>query len=437
MPPPSPSIPRRLLCRQHHLATLHDRVLRAANGLREKASLQARRRIATAEHPRVPDRAPRHRTPWRGDVHRAHALPRPEIETILRTAARSSFSPPPTHREAGAASHCLGYRPMRATRSFCLHLGTTASPKPCRTPIARCSQQRLAPRSMAHRALAVLCPRPFSHLYGLYSLHCAWSVRACTILLPAFKPDELPCRRAVETYRNCGPRRRMSRVPQRRLFDKHDWSSLPACDRLWPMARPPRPASAGRARLAVTQLWGMTELRRRSTRGRATPPKPRRRVQAGRARQQVRTSDEGELPVRGPLTFSAITTIRSERRRLHARWLVPSGDLAARARITPSPPHQDIINRRRQVQSGRRRGAARLASQILQSRSADARPGAREKACAFITFKPAAMPHLQSHQLSARHAIARTSCPSAVVIPNAAHADAQDHQGRLRLPEKP
>jgi len=28
----------------------------------------------------------------------------------------------------------------------------------------------------------VLCAAPLSHLYGLYSLHCAWSVGACTIL---------------------------------------------------------------------------------------------------------------------------------------------------------------------------------------------------------------------------------------------------------------
>src|SRR5439155_23313794 len=71
--------------------------------------------------------------------------------------------------------------------------GTTASPKAVphayRTMLGNSRMGAQEHRLDAHSR--VLCPAPFSHLYGLYSLHCAWSVGACTVLLPAFKPDEL------------------------------------------------------------------------------------------------------------------------------------------------------------------------------------------------------------------------------------------------------
>jgi non-ribosomal peptide synthetase component F len=71
--------------------------------------------------------------------------------------------------------------------------GTTAAPKgvphPYRTLL---SNARLgAPEHKLDSRDRVLSAAPFSHLYGLYSLHCAWAVGACTVLLPAFKPDDL------------------------------------------------------------------------------------------------------------------------------------------------------------------------------------------------------------------------------------------------------
>src|SRR5690606_29986070 len=70
---------------------------------------------------------------------------------------------------------------------------TTAAPKgvphPYRTMLANA---RLgAPEHGLDSRDRVLSAAPFSHLYGLYSLHCAWAVGACTVLLPAFKPDDL------------------------------------------------------------------------------------------------------------------------------------------------------------------------------------------------------------------------------------------------------
>src|SRR5207245_9856062 len=71
--------------------------------------------------------------------------------------------------------------------------GTPPSPKgvphPYRTML---SNARLGANE--HRLTAadrILSPAPFSHLYGLYSLHCAWAVGACSVLLPAFKPADL------------------------------------------------------------------------------------------------------------------------------------------------------------------------------------------------------------------------------------------------------
>ncbi len=109
----------------------------------------------------------------------------------------------------------------------------------------------------------VLCPAPFSHLYGLYSLHCAWSVGACTCLLPAFKPDELAL--AVEKYQPTalwsGPAH-VAACRNASLFEKHDWSSLRLAIVSGSMAPPAlvRYFAEKLPGCAVTQLWGMTEL---------------------------------------------------------------------------------------------------------------------------------------------------------------------------------
>src|SRR5919198_3795636 len=107
--------------------------------------------------------------------------------------------------------------------------GTTASPKgvvhPYRTILANA---RLgAPEHRLGAADRILCPAPFTHLYGLYSLHCAWAVGACTVLLPAFKPPDL-CD-AVEKLKPTALWTAPAHVAACRaagLFEKRDWSSL-------------------------------------------------------------------------------------------------------------------------------------------------------------------------------------------------------------------
>src|SRR2546428_462853 len=188
--------------------------------------------------------------------------------------------------------------------------GTTASPKAVphayRTMLGNsrlgAQEHRLDARSR------VLCPAPFSHLYGLYSLHCAWSVGACTVLLPAFKPDELAL--TVERERATALWTAPAHVAACRnagLFDKHDWSSLKLAIVSGSMA-PPTLVHYFAEKLpgcAVTQLWGMTELQA------ALYTRPEDGIEAaatsaGRPSPgtEVRIADDGELQVRGPLTFS-------------------------------------------------------------------------------------------------------------------------------------
>src|SRR3954462_3284244 len=107
--------------------------------------------------------------------------------------------------------------------------GTTASPK----GVPHAYRTMLGNSRMGaqeHKLTAesrVLCPAPFSPLYGLSSLHCAWSVGACTVLLPAFKPDELAL--AIEKHQPTAMWTAPAHVAACRnagLFDQHDWSSL-------------------------------------------------------------------------------------------------------------------------------------------------------------------------------------------------------------------
>src|SRR5258708_15262014 len=107
--------------------------------------------------------------------------------------------------------------------------GTTASPKgvphPYRTML---SNARLGAKE--HRLAAddrILSPAPFSHLYGLYSLHCAWAVGACSVLLPAFKPEDLSA--AIQDQKATALWTAPAHIAACRaagLFGKHDWFSL-------------------------------------------------------------------------------------------------------------------------------------------------------------------------------------------------------------------
>ncbi|HEX9396514.1 MAG TPA: class I adenylate-forming enzyme family protein [Burkholderiales bacterium] len=187
--------------------------------------------------------------------------------------------------------------------------GTTASPKgvphPYRSMLGNArlgaTEHRLSAKSR------VLCAAPLSHLYGLYSLHCAWAVGACTVLLPSFKPDELSS--LMEKFKPTALWTAPAHVAACRaagLFERHDWSSLELAIVSGSSAPPPliRFFQEKAPACAVTQLWGMTELQAGLYSRPGDPPEVSAAT-TGRPSPgtEIRLSD-GELQVRGPLLFT-------------------------------------------------------------------------------------------------------------------------------------
>ena len=276
--------------------------------------------------------------------------------------------------------------------------GTTASPKgvphPYRTMLGN---SRMGAREKQLTAESrVLCAAPLSHLYGLYSLHCAWSVGACTVLLPTFKPDELAA--SVEKHKPTalwGGPAHVAACRNAGLFEKHDWSSLKLAIVSGSMAPPAlvRYFAEKLPGCAVTQLWGMTELQA-ALYTRPGDGTEAAATSAGRPSPgtQIRLSDEGELQVRGPLTFSGY--YRNEEANKGAftpdGWF-RSGDLAERRGeyYAITGRIKDVINRGG-VKFNPADVEALLDShpKILQSAIVpmpDAVLG--EKACAFVSLK--------------------------------------------------
>jgi cyclohexanecarboxylate-CoA ligase len=188
--------------------------------------------------------------------------------------------------------------------------GTTAAPKGVlhayRTMLGNA---RLgAPEHALSERSRVLCAAPLSHLYGLYSLHCAWAVGACTVLLPAFKPDDLGF--LVQTRVPSALWSAPAHVAACRaagVFYKYDWSSLQLAivSGSIATAQMMKDFAAKLPRCAVTQLWGMTELQA----GLYTRPGDPFEMSASTAGRpspgtETRLSGEGELQVRGPSVFS-------------------------------------------------------------------------------------------------------------------------------------
>ena len=231
--------------------------------------------------------------------------------------------------------------------------GTTASPKgvphPYRTMLGN------ARLGTAEHGLSsqdrVLSAAPLSHLYGLYSLHCAMSVGACTVLLPAFKPDDLSF--SIQELKPTALWTAPAHIAACRaagLFDKHDWSSLKLAIVSGSSAPPEliRWFAAKVPGCAVTQLWGMTELQA----GLYTRPGDALEVSAtsvGRPSPgtEIRVMD-GELQVRGLSLFTGY--YRNEEANAMSftedGWF-RSGDLAEQrgANFAITGRSKDIINR--------------------------------------------------------------------------------------------
>jgi cyclohexanecarboxylate-CoA ligase len=328
-----------------------------------------------------------------------------EIETILAHSGAKLFftAAYPFSELLGAAPLPREHPAPNARDAFLLLYtsGTTASPKavphPFRTLLGN---SRMGAREHGLTAESrVLCAAPLSHLYGLYSLHCAWSVGACTVLLPAFKPEELAdtVQRERPTALWCGPAH-VAACRNAGLFESHDWSSL----RLAIVSGSPAPRALMHyfaqklPGCAVTQLWGMTELQA----GLYTRPADGVEVAAMSAGRpspgtQVRLTPEGELQVRGPLAFSGYYRNDEATRAAFTEdgWF-RTGDLAERRgeNYAITGRSKDIINR-----GGVKFHPADVEAlldahpKILQSAIVpmpDAVLG--EKACAFVTLRPGA-----------------------------------------------
>ena len=208
--------------------------------------------------------------------------------------------PPATHLEPGSADPFL----------LLYTSGTTAAPKGVLHAYrAMLGNARLgAPEHGLCERSRVLCAAPLSHLYGLYSLHCAWAVGACTVLLPAFKPDDLGF--LVQTRKPTALWTAPAHVAACRaagVFHKYGWSTLELAIVSGSIASPSliQFLAERLPGCAVTQLWGMTELQAGLYTRPGDPPEMSATT-AGRPSPgtEIRLSEEGELLVRGPSVFS-------------------------------------------------------------------------------------------------------------------------------------
>ena len=288
--------------------------------------------------------------------------------------------------------------------------GTTAAPKAVpHTYQTLLSNARLgAPEHGIGPDSRVLSAAPFSHLFGLYSLHVCWSVGAAAVLLPAFTPPDLA--QAVERDRPTAlwtAPAHMAACRALGLFDKHDFSSLKLAI-VSGSACPPelmRWLAARLAGCAMTQLWGMTETQAAlytrpgdplevsaNSTGRASPGTEVRVALAGDT-ECVR-GEEGELQVRGCLAFPGFFDNEAANAAAFApgAWY-RTGDLAtmdADGNVAITGRATDVINR------GGHKFNPRDVEDLLDSHPKVLQsaivpmpdPVLGEKACCFAVLRP-------------------------------------------------
>jgi len=400
-----------------------------------------------------------------------------EIETLLRHGrARAAFCMPkmaqsfrsilgpmvieagPEFVELGRAAPLAAEHPEADARDAFLLLytsGTTAAPKGVvhayRTMLGNSrlgtGEHRLSERDR------ILCAAPFSHLYGLYSLHCAWAVGACTVLLPQFTPNDLSS--SVEKNRPTalwtGPAH-LAAVRAQGLFDKHDWSSLRLAIVSGSRAAPElmRYFAAKLPGCAVTQLWGMTEIQA----GLYTRPGDPQDVSATCAGRpspgtEIRLGEGGELQVRGPLLFSGYLDNPAATRNAFTDdgWFC-TGDLGEMRGSQRNGAYYAIVGRNKDIIN---RGGVKFNPsdiealleghpKILQAAVVPMPdPILGEKACAFVTLKPgAAAPALEelvAYLLESR--IAKNKLPERLVVIDEMPLTPTRKiiKGRLRIPD--
>jgi acyl-coenzyme A synthetase/AMP-(fatty) acid ligase len=288
--------------------------------------------------------------------------------------------------------------------------GTTAAPKAVpHSYQTLLSNARLGvPEHEIGTGSRVLSAAPFSHLFGLYSLHVCWSVGAAAVLLPAFTPPDLA--QAVERDKPTAlwtAPAHMAACRALGLFDKHDFSSL-ALAIVSGSACPPELMRWLAARLpgcAMTQLWGMTETQAAlytrpgdplevsaNSTGRASPGTEIRVASIDDA-ECVR-GEEGELQVRGCLAFPGFFDNAAANSAAFAPggWY-RTGDLAtmdAQGNVAITGRAKDVINR------GGHKFNPRDVEDLLDSHPKVLQsaivpmpdPVLGEKACCFAVLRP-------------------------------------------------
>jgi acyl-CoA synthetase (AMP-forming)/AMP-acid ligase II len=328
--------------------------------------------------------------------------------------------------------------------------GTTASPKgvPLNYHTMLSNARLSVPEHRLSAADRVLCAAPFTHLFGLYALHCAWSVGAASVLLPAFKPEELSV--MIEKLRPTAlwtAPAHIAAVRAMGLFDKHDWSSLKLAI-MSGSACPPelvKDFSRQVPGCAVTQLWGMTEMQA----GLYTRPGDAPEVHAASAGRpspgtEVRIAADSELQVRGCLLFPGYyDNDEANRDAFTAEGWFRTGDLAAAdaaGNVSIIGRSKDIINRGgvkfnpREVEDLLSMHPKVLMAAIVPMPD----PVLGEKACAFVVLKPDSIPPSLDEltQYLLQKQIAKYKLPERlVVVPEMPLTPTRKIiKGRLKLP---
>jgi cyclohexanecarboxylate-CoA ligase len=213
-------------------------------------------------------------------------------------------------------------KPPRADDTFVLLYtsGTTAQPKGVPATYRHfLSNARLSAVALALDSESrLLSAAPFTHLYGLFTLHMALYAGACVVLLPSFTPNELTeaLRLSRPTALFTAPAHVATCFVQG-LFDRDALSSLRLAVTSGSLC--PVPLAAAMQELmpggSFIQLWGMSELQagafarpedsaatRLTSAGRASPDTELRIANADG--DILAAGREGELQVRGGSVFA-------------------------------------------------------------------------------------------------------------------------------------
>jgi len=267
---------------------------------------------------------------------------------------------------ANAAGRDLGPVPRADEPSLVLYTsGTTASPKGVLTDHrVFLSNARLSAIELGITASdIVLNAAPFTHLYGLFSLHLGLYVGGIASLLPAFVPQEF-AQAVVKTHATVlftAPAH-CSALLRAKLLEPTAFQSVRTLVISGSIC-PPDIADGVAAQLKngkVLQLWGMTEIQagaytrpgdppeiRHRTIGRASPGNELRIV--GDDGKPAAAGTEGELQIRGASVASGYFANDEANKAAFAEggWF-RSGDLGkldAQGNLTITGRLKDVINR--------------------------------------------------------------------------------------------